>query len=527
MVSALRRQPLLVGFVVVLLLAGTLSITIDAAFGLTNFRDAGYPDSVNLLILRELVSSGHLYPDPDQPPYLVSVYGPLTYILLAIPYKVALVLGIDPQVMVRLVPLGAMYLCVFLVFLIGRRLSDSRRIAWLCALFAVSALPISAWMIRGDFLALGFALFSLLLLLRTPERPQIIGAAICAGMALLIKQTFLAAPVAVFCWLIYRRRFKAAALWGMCIALTVAGGYAVLWWREPLMLKHFAALRSPIFEYRGAFNLLGLALSEPIVPFAVIGGLLARWKGSPERLLVLIYCVVAWLVAIATIPQVGGALNYFWEPFVLSAVLAGLGLYELQRKLYRTPILVTAMLLLLFLRSFFPMMRQELNLSSLRDSYRSVRTYPERKAKWKSFISMVSGRKVLSTSPDVSIHGVAPEMPDPYLNALLERGGKWDPTPVIAHIEAGQYDLIVLAKGVADDKAGGYRGIRIWDDAMREALKKTYRLACAFEDIDVFQGMEVWLPNRGSDEILPRLASVGCIAVARAGSGSVVGSQIQ
>ncbi len=519
-INALRRQPLLGGSVVVVLLAGALSIAVGTALGLASFSDVGYPDSAILLRIGEVIRSGHLYPDIDRPPYLVTVYGPLTYVLLAIPYRLAQAAGITPQVLVRLGIVGAVCLCVLLIFLISRRLYSSRPIAWLCALFAVSALPMADWttQIRPDFLALEFTLLSVYLFLLTNGRPQTIGAAVCAGVALLVKQTFLAVPIAIMSWLIYRRRYKEAVYWAMGFTLTVVGGYAIVWWREPLMLKHIAALSHPVLEYRVALSILSNAVSQPVVPFAAIGGFLVLRKRAPERLLFLIYCVVAWLVAILTIPQVGSAINYFWEPLLASAVLAGPGLSELQRKANRTPILVTAMLFVLLLWSFLPMLR---DLVYLRECYTDVSDYQVRKTKWESFVSIVSGRRLLSTFPDVTVHSVTPEIPDPYLNSVLELRGRWNSGPIVAQIDAGVYDLIVIEKGQAD-KVADYRGIRKWSDGMWGALKRTYRLAC------VFDGVEVWLPRRGSGEILPSLSAMGCLDVAKqVDSGSAVGSQAQ
>jgi hypothetical protein len=249
----------------------------------------------------------------------------LTYVLLAIPYGLAQVAGITPQVLVRLAIIGAFCLCVILTFLISKRSYNSRAIAWLCALFAVSALPLASWttQIRGDFLALAMSLLSVYWFLLASERPHAIGTAICAGIALLIKQTFVAAPITIVIWLIYQRRYRDAVLWAMVDALTVVGGYALAWWHEPLLLKHIDALRHPILEYRAALEILWDALSQPVVLFAVLGGLIVLWDRRPEAVLPFIYCVVAWVVAILTLSQVGGNINYFWEPLLVSAMLPG------------------------------------------------------------------------------------------------------------------------------------------------------------------------------------------------------------
>ena len=203
-ISALRHQSLLIRFVAVLLVVGALSIAVGTAIGLLSFRDVGYPDSANLLRIRDFVQSGYIYPDINRPPYLVTLYGPLCYVLLGIPYRLAEAAAITPRLLVRLGVVGALCFCVLIVLLISRRLYGSRPISWLCALFAVSSFHMVSFttQIRGDFLALGFSLLSIYVFLLTNGRPQAIGSAICSGIAFLVKQTFLAVPIAIISWLI-------------------------------------------------------------------------------------------------------------------------------------------------------------------------------------------------------------------------------------------------------------------------------------------------------------------------------------
>src|ERR1700733_5759644 len=207
-IKAVWPKALLVGSVVVLLLACAFCIAVGTALGLANFRDVAYPDSATLLRVGEFIRSGYIYPDNDRPPYLVTLYGPLTYVFLAIPYRLAQAAGTTPQVLVRVGIVGAFCLCVLLTFKISRRLSSSRPMAWLCALFALSALPMATWttQIRSDFLALALSLLSLYWFLLTNGRPRGVGAAICAGTAILVKLTFIAVPIAIFIWLLHKRR---------------------------------------------------------------------------------------------------------------------------------------------------------------------------------------------------------------------------------------------------------------------------------------------------------------------------------
>jgi hypothetical protein len=533
-IQKLRRQPLLGGAVVAFLLLCSLSTALGTAIGLANFRDVGYPDSSDLLRISEVVHTGHIYSDGDRPPYLVTLYGPLTYVLLSLPYRLAQAFGIAPQVLVRLGVVGAVCLCVWLVYLISRRLHSSRSMAWLCVLFAVSALPMADWttQIRSDFLGLAVSLVSVYWFLVKNGRPQTIGAAICAGLAPLFKQTFLAAPIAVVAWLIYRRRYKEAALWTVTVALTASAGYAIEGWREPLLFKTIAVLRHAILEYPHALAILLEALCQPVVPFAIIGAFFAVTKRAPDRLLLLFYCVAAWLMAILIDPQAGGSINYFWEPLIASAVLAGPGLYELQNNANRTTAPVKAMLFVLLLWAFVPMLWQQLAYLTLCRT--NISQYHERKARWESFASTVSGRRLLSTSSDVALLSSSPEIPDPFLNGTLELRGGWNSAPIAAQIDAGVYDLIVIKAGEAENHQDDYRGIRKWSAGMWGALQKTYGPACVFQDDNYVQKFgaegaeEVWLPRRGANEILPRLLAIGCLPVAKpVDSGSAIARQAE
>ena len=56
---------------------------------LTRDQSLRRPDSATLLIVREFVRTGHMYLGLHSPPYLVTLYGPLTYAFLSLPYRAA------------------------------------------------------------------------------------------------------------------------------------------------------------------------------------------------------------------------------------------------------------------------------------------------------------------------------------------------------------------------------------------------------------------------------------------------------
>lgn len=520
-IDALGRKPLLSAAVIAFLLLCALATVLGTATELINFRDVGYPDSSDLLRIRDVVQSGTIYPDGDRPPYLVSLYGPLTYILLSIPYRLGVAAGITPVILVRLGVVIAVGLCVFLVYLINKRLYGSKPLAALCALFAVSAVPLAQWttQIRGDFLGLSLALLSFYLFLLSRRRPQLIAAAVSAGLAPLCKQTFIAAPVAILAWLIYKRRKQEAVLWAFSFALTLAAGYGIVMWHEPFMIKSITVMRHPVLEYTRAFAILLDAVGQPVTPFAVVGALAIIGSRERDKLAFLVYCLAAWLIAMLIVPQAGGSINYFWEPLFTSAVLAGPGLRELQKRVSHVPALATSMILVLLFWSFVPLLRDQ--LAALNLCRTNLSEYRARREKWESLMAIVSGHRLLSTSSDVTLLSSMPEMPDPFLNGSLELRGGWDSRPIAAQIDAGVYDLIVTNDDEIDKHQDDFRGVRKWSEGMWSALQTTYGPACVLSNDKYAEKFgnegaeEIWLRRHGSHDLLPRLLAIGCVPIAQ------------
>ena len=477
---------------------GVLAVAASSIAGLRNFSDVGYPDSATLLRVGEFVHSGKIYPDFRAPPYLVSLYGPLTYVLLGIPYTIAETMGVEPRVALKLGVFAAWCACLVLVFFIGRRVNRSATAGLVSALFAASLLPMagSTTQLRGDFPALAFSLLSIYLLLRAGEHTTSAGAIIAAGAALLVKQTFVAVPVGITVWLLWGRHWRAAAVWAVSIAGLVAAGYAVAWYREPLFADHLAALRRPIFEFREVPEILGEAVRQLCVPFAIVGGLAAVRRRTAAASLPVAVALSSWLVAVATIPQVGGSINYFWEPLCISAVLAATGLLEIHRRVGTAPPLVTALVTILLLGWAGPLVTGD--LAELKAQYRAARSFNARRATWLRFSHALAGHRLLSSDSPIAILSSTPEMPDPYVNSILNRGGIWSFQPVLSNIAAHRYEAIVLVPGQTSDNIG-YRGIQIWSDEMWSTITREYRLACVAAD------REIWLPRDAANDLCAAL----------------------
>jgi hypothetical protein len=494
--------PLLTGTALLVLVLGTLCTAAGSLNGLINFRDEGYPDSATLLRVGELVQSGQIYSDFHRPPYQLSVYAPLTYVLHAIPYALGEQIGLSHQVAVRSGVLAAFALCLAVLFLLGRVISSSPIGGWLAVLFAASIFPLGDWttQIRSEFWAIAFSLAAVLIVIRSTRRQSLIAAAVLAGMAPIVKQTFIAASAAVFIWLLVSRSFKSAAIWFATVCMTLLVGFGIAWWREPIIVEHLSGLADPAIEYREAFRFLGWALSQPVIPFSAFGAVLALSTRRNEVLLVLTFCILSWLIAATTILHAGGNINYFWEALLGSSILAAYALREIDGRegLPRTASMLIA---LVFLWACASIVANDLRY--LRDSWQEFASYEERRQRWNSFTSVIAGHRILSIDPSLTVLSSAPEVPDPFLNSVLELSGKWSYAPVIAQLDARQFDLVIVNRGYPAREIS-YRGVTLWSAGIRSALTGTYKRGCVFEEF------EIWLPSPSSSTLLTRLSEVGC-----------------
>ena len=84
-----QRFPLFATVLVLCLLVEGVTLICASLVNLGKVHDSGFPDSATILRVRELVQTGRLYPDMNRPPYMVTVYGPLLYVVLGAAYEIA------------------------------------------------------------------------------------------------------------------------------------------------------------------------------------------------------------------------------------------------------------------------------------------------------------------------------------------------------------------------------------------------------------------------------------------------------
>jgi hypothetical protein len=504
--ARLQHSPVLLALLVAYLLADITGVAMRTWQDLYEVGDSGYPDSANLFRIAQLAHGMELYPDLDKPPYLPTIYGPLFYTLMTIAYRMAEAFGFPLTVTLRLAVLLFFLLCMLLVFRLGKALTGAVGPAWLAVLLAGSGSFLSGWTVqlRPDFMGLAFALFCVALCMHSHSRFTAPLAGLSAGVGLLCKQTFVAAPSACTLWLLWRRQYtKAAQLAGVTLSVTLAG-YAFFGWSEPAAWQHLKIFRSPLNDDVGAIHLLARAATRPSIPLFLLGfGLLWNQRACARGGL-LIYVVMAWLIAALTARQIGANDNYFFEPLLASVPLSAVAVWRLHELRQRAPIWVTIGAALLLA----PLMAGTWlnNLELMRTTSRESAVRSDRLQRWREFRAALEGKLVLSAFPETAVWSARPEFLDPYLNHVLERTERWSPAPILGDLRRQTYDVVMLPMEMPQ-----YRGLDLLSKPIQAAIERFYVPYCTWRGAS---RRTAW--GQGVMILVPKLERPGHVALKHA-----------
>lgn len=403
-----------------------------------------------------LIADGvSIYQPIDRYPFIVGNYTPLYPALLSI-------LSNSPRLLLtkgRLISLacvvGIMALLFFLVMVITHNLP----LALLAPFIFLVTYDNYEWIAysRVDYLAvclsafgLGFSLFSI------KHRFLFLPAILMFFLAFFTKQIQIAAPVAVFIWLLLQRRFGQAFMFAIPLLLAIIACFSLLmvatqseiyrhlviynlnifsFWQLKRLLLHFWFFNKFMLLLAGGFLIIeGAKLLIPTIRSA--------FKSGAEINLVTFYFIIT-IITLAGLGKEGAATNYFIEPeFALALFVAikSAAIYQLairHTKLFFSLLLV--IILLLFCAHTY-------NLNRLKPALFSHHN-PDFNdlAKANEVIRIVQAHPgdILSEYPIFNLLANRPVLFQPFIMSALAKQHLWDMTPFITDLEHHRFSLII------------------------------------------------------------------------------------
>ena len=420
-----------------------------------------------------------LYQPLDRPPFTVTAYTPLYYTFAAGIRDLAGP-GFGPG---RALSLGAGLVAASLVgYLAARRMTRGAGI-FAALLFIGLGFPGDyPWFAfyKEDILGVAFSLAAMAILEHgTDGRRSTLFAGALAGLAILTKQTFVAASVAGFLWLVWRRSTNAMTF---AATVLVVAGLPCLW--LSLSADGFLAntIRANLNPSQTDILVSNLEIFRRYQGLPLVIAVLPVLSGAlPWRVWLRDPLVMFWLVSLLLLPvelaKVGSNWNYWIESAAATAVLATRAVWQLvlavELRLSVALAASTAVLALCATPWWLPPPAEDLWTMLARTSAPDQRQVTE----FAGVLDRVRSepRGVLAEPLDIVTLADREVLFEPYIFSILEREGQWDSTSLVQRICAGQFGLLVLDHPL-EGPDWQYQGYAHWPVPVLEALRATMRL---------------------------------------------------
>lgn len=462
---------LLLSVLAPLLLAGAMQLS-KAAQNVAAKGDNTYPESAVVQTAMWAKASGRIYPALDSAPYTPAPYGPLFYVALTSLAKLGNLNFYSLLIAGRIVSLAVYLLIVAAAFLWERRYMQ-HLLALLAPALILTQVDFVDWnvTVRPDLAALGLTMAALMLVSSQQlSWKKIAVAGLLCGLAGMVKQSFIALPLAAVLWLLWSQRVKWTCIFTGATAL--AGGSVMMLLalkHEPFLNEMLLARYSPL-SFSAAVQLLKADLVQYPLQVVLLGLAWLGLKNVPAgenfnlRRFMICCFALAWLMGFYTAMAPGASTNAFLESWILSALLAPLAFARIASHWPTVPVGVRGLLLVFWL---------SIVLVTL-DRWRVIMS--SRNADMQKVAQIAEGRRVLTDFPYVAAHSLQPEMLDPSVNHYLELGRHWSSQPVLNELRAGQFDYVII--GQSNGAPRSWRGLTLFSGSILREVEKDYQPLC-------------------------------------------------
>ncbi len=297
------------------------------------------------LVLRDAIQirqGGPLYTDPNQYPYIVSVYPPIFPMIVAL---VSQITGIGLQASRMVSVISTLLICVGigLIIYLETRCSLS---AIVSGLFYLSSVFVYQWSAFGrvDTLAVLWSVVAVLIVFYRLNLPSVILAAVVCAVGIFTKQTAIAAPLAIAIYILLTDR-RLGLLFLLSLGLIGSALFAALTWLthgqfylQTIQYNVQSYSVPALLSFVRAFVLLhpGFLL---VAATYVSSKLWRREMISLPMLYFLTAGAMTW-----TAGRAGSSINYFLEFIAAAIILLGLYWGELGSRVSIVGILVPLLL---------------------------------------------------------------------------------------------------------------------------------------------------------------------------------------
>jgi hypothetical protein len=486
------------GLLVLVCLIGFADFAVRG-LSLSSLEEAGYGDSYILHDVIHFQKSGVIYRDLAEPPFLPAQYSPLVYILYSLPGH--FVHSENPFFAPRLIAIAAVLASIGLITSIVRALFPG--VVWLWGFllpFSIREIPSWILQLRGDLPGISLSLLSIRLLL-SESRWAVPLAAICGGLAVQMKFTFVSAASAGVVWLVVQRRWRDAARFLVLFAIASLGPYLLYSLREPGMISQMLTLSPGIRDLTGNLGLISQVFKELVISLTLVGLASIEWRAQAKEMLLVLYLAASFMVGALTAVQAGANTNYYLEMLYASIPIAVVGVLRLIELAKRPTGLGPALAVFLLIQFLGPAWIR------VRDDVAVLRTGRVESGNndIRDLSQVLTGSRIFSSVPRLALLDSNPSLTEPYLLSYLHRLGKLELKPFTDPLRRNEYDVVITYQFQFS-----YRNVAQLDPELRDAIAGSYKPYCTFHQA-LFHLPA--LVDASTSSLAARLKTMGCSPV--------------
>jgi hypothetical protein len=445
-------------------LLGTLAVLIPCWRLATFPYQIDYGEGLMLDGALSLRQGRPLYPVPSEFPIVLHDFGPLAYAATAATLRLSHTSFTEGRMLILFCALAVSGLIAALL----RRWSGSLQIALAFGLILLTLPAFRFWtyLLRADLIGIAITLSGLALVALKPR--YLNWSVLFFVAALFCKYTLVAAPLAVFSYLLITRQVKDAARFAIFLSLTCVAAFAVLQVKtgggfafhmfsthsDPYSLAKFVALAGLVWF--SAPVVTGLAL------FHVIRGLGSRAADIPA-----LYFITASITSL-TAGKLGSTTNHCLEWMAAACLCAGMGYAAVKSQHPRRLLPITVGLVVSIAVSVFvqsrPSSQPYAELSGCAGIY--------------GYVASTSSPRILSQSlGPLLLAGKPVLLSDPFIYGQLVQHGKWPDSTLVRLVNERYFDAILTTVDPSHMQSGEES---IWPASLLEAMSRQYHVVKSF-----------------------------------------------
>ena len=411
-----------------------------------------------------------LYQKFDGPPYTVAAYTPLYYKLASL-LQAKLEPGFGPG---RALSFAAgVAAALGIAWLTARQARSMWAGGFAALLFLGLGFPGTVpWfaLYRVDMLGVALSVLAVVVLAHGVTVKHALAAGLLCSLAILTKQTFIAAALTggVWLWSIGQRR--STVLFLVAVVLPVLTVCFVMERSTGAFVANAVVGNANPINLRQVGPFLTLLAQTLGVPLVVAAAYVVVGKAWESARLLTLYWLASFLPLVGLL-KFGASYNYWIELAASTAVLATLGLWNVGHwalgKRGVVTWIVLADILVLTTISVSTATAVFNNGGGLTGVSATTRTDFQRLV---DVVRAQPGRVLADPLDEVVLAG-RPVVLEPVIFALLENHGGWDPEPMVRSICTGEVSLLVLGAPIETVAADAPNGESWWPPRVMRALR--------------------------------------------------------